>query len=73
MQQSQTDNIANKPFNVYYENKNLAKKNVNFHRTLVKSVFRKFNFLISQPKTFVVGIQKKRLNETVLFSSQNIC
>ena len=29
-------------------------------------------FLISQPKTYIVGTQKKRLNEIVLLSTQNI-
>ena len=29
--------------------------------------------LIFQQKTYVVGAQKNRLNETVLFSTQNIC
>ena len=40
---------------------------------LVKSVYQKFIFLISQPKTYVVGPQKNRLNETVLLSTQKIC
>ena len=30
-------------------------------------------FLISQPKTYVVGTHKNRLNETVLLSTQNTC
>ena len=47
-------------------------KNGSHLRTLVKSVYRKFSFLISQPK-HVVGTQKNRLNETVLLSTQNIC
>ena len=38
---------------------------------LVKSVYQKFNSLISQPK-HVVGTQKNRLNETVLLSTQNM-
>ena len=46
---------------------------VTFVMTLVKSVYRKFNFLISQPKTYVVGTKKNGLNETVLLSTQNIC
>ena len=41
-------------------------------RTLVKSAYQKFNFLISEPK-HVVGSQKNRLNETVLLSTQKIC
>ena len=54
-------------------------------RPLVKSVLRKNNFLISEPKcmlwvlkrtvsfkTYVVGTQKNRLNETVLLSIHNI-
>ena len=41
-------------------------------RPLVKSVYQKISFLISQPK-HVVGTQKNRLNETVLLSTQNIC
>ena len=35
-------------------------------RTLVKSVQRKTNFLISQPKHYVVGIHKSCLNEMIL-------
>ena len=42
-------------------------------RPLVKSAYLKNNFLISQPKRYVVGTQKNRLNETVLLSTQNIC
>ena len=40
-------------------------------RPLVKSVYQKIIFPISQPK-HVVGIQKNRLIETVLLSTQNI-
>ena len=41
-------------------------------RNLVRGAQQKFNFLISQPKTYVVGTQKNRLNEMVLLSTQNI-
>ena len=37
-------------------------------RHLIKSLYKKFNFLISH-----LGTQKNRLNETVLFSINNIC
>ena len=40
-------------------------------RTLVKSVYQKTNFLISQPK-HVVGTQKNRLDEMVLLSTRNM-
>ena len=33
-------------------------------RPLVKSAYQKNNFLISQPKHYVVGTQKNHLNET---------
>ena len=39
-----------------------------YYRTLVKSAFSYFS-----TKTYVVGTQKNRLNETVLLSTQNIC
>ena len=44
-------------------------------RPSVKSAHPKYNFLISQPKhmLYVVGTQKKRLNETVLLNTINIC
>ena len=48
-------------------------------RTLVKSVYQNiFFFFYFSTKTYVVGIQKNRLNETVLnetvlLSIQNIC
>ena len=42
-------------------------------RTLVKSVYQKKNFSFFSTKAYVVGTQKKRLNETVLLSTQNIC
>ena len=48
-------------------------KLIPYHRTLVKSALRKFNFLISQPKhmlwvlKYVVGTQKNRLNKTGFF------
>ena len=38
----------------------------------VTNVYLKIIFLISQPKIYVVGTQKNRLNETVLLSTQNI-
>ena len=41
-------------------------------RPLVKRVLQKNNFYFST-KTYVVGTQKNRLNETVLLSTQNIC
>ena len=37
-----------------------------------ESVPEKYFFHFS-PKTYVVGTQKNRLNETVLLSTQNIC
>ena len=44
-------------------------------RHSVKSAHPQNNFLISQPKRmmYVVGTQKKRLNETVLLNTPNIC
>ena len=47
-------------------------------RLLVKSVYQKNYFLYFSAKTYVVGAQKNRLNETVLIetvllSTQNIC
>ena len=41
-------------------------------RPLIKSVYQKINFL-NQNILYVVGTQKNRLNETVLWSTQNIC
>ena len=41
-------------------------------RPLVKSAYQKYFFYFST-KTYVVGTQKNRLNETVLLSTQNIC
>ena len=40
-------------------------------RTLAKSAKRKFNFLFSQPK-YMLWVLKK-LNETVLLRTQNLC
>ena len=37
------------------------------------SVYQKNYFSYFSTKTFVVGTQKNRLNETVLLSTQNIC
>ena len=42
------------------------------NRPLVKSANEKIFFFIST-KTYVVGTQKNRLDETVLLSTQNIC
>ena len=44
-------------------------------RPSVMSAHPKNNFLISQSKhmLYVVGTQKKRLNEAVLLNTQNIC
>ena len=46
-----------------------------FNRTrpLVKSAYQKNMFVYFSTKTYVVGIQKNCLNETVLLSTQNIC
>ena len=41
-------------------------------RPLVESAYQKNNSYFST-KTYVVGTQKNRLNETVLLSTQNIC
>ena len=38
----------------------------------VTSALQKFDFLKFSTKTYVVGTQKNRLNETVLLSTQNI-
>ena len=43
------------------------------NRRFVKSAYQKTIYLISQPKTYVVGTQKNRLDETVLLRTQNIC
>ena len=51
----------------------INRKGLTDPRTLVKSVYQKNNFLISQPKTYVVDTQKNLLNETVLLSNRNIC
>ena len=40
-------------------------------RALVMSAYEEINCLISQPKHYVVGTQKNRFNETVLFSTKN--
>ena len=42
-------------------------------RHLVKSAYHKKYFSYFSTKTYVVGTQKNRLNETVLLSTQNIC
>ena len=42
-------------------------------RTLVKSAQQKKTIFYFSTKTYVVGTQKNRLNETVLLSTQNIC
>ena len=39
-------------------------------RALVKSAYKVITFPISQPKHSVVGTQKKRVNETVLLSTE---
>ena len=41
--------------------------------TLVKSAYQKKKVSYFSTKTYVVGTQKNRLNETVLLSTQNIC
>ena len=41
-------------------------------RTLVKSVYQEKSFSYLYTKTYVVGNQKNRLNETVLLSIQSI-
>ena len=46
--------------------------NLVFSRSLVKSAYQKFISYFST-KTYVVGTQKNRLNETVLLSTKNIC
>ena len=38
-----------------------------------KSVYWNFFFLYFSSKTYVVGTQKNRLNETVLLSTKNTC
>ena len=43
------------------------------NRTLVKSAYRKFIFSYFSTKTYVVGTQKNRFDETLLLSTQNIC
>ena len=40
---------------------------------LVKGAYQKNIFFYFSTKTYVVGTQKNRLNETVLLSTQNIC
>ena len=42
-------------------------------RTYVKSINEKICFSYFSTKTYVVGTQKNRLNETVLLNTQNIC
>ena len=42
------------------------------HRPLVKSEYQKLSFFISQPK-HMLWVLKKRLSETVLLSTKNIC
>ena len=39
-------------------------------RALVMSAYKEINCLTSQPKHYVVGTQKNRLNETVLLSTK---
>ena len=41
-------------------------------RALVMSAYKSINFLIAQPKHYVVGTQKNRCNETVLLSTKII-
>ena len=41
-------------------------------RALVMSAYKEIICLISQPKHYVVGIQKNRRNETVLLSTKII-
>ena len=41
-------------------------------RALVMSAYKEINCLISQPKHYVVGIQKNCRNETVLLSTKII-
>ena len=38
-----------------------------------KRAYWKIIFFISHSKTYVVGTQKNRLNETALLSTQNVC
>ena len=42
-------------------------------KPLVKSAYQKQYFSYFSTKTYVVGTQKNRLNETVLLNTQNIC
>ena len=44
-----------------------------YPRPLNKSAQSKNKFSYFSAKTYVVGTQKNRLNETVLLSKQNIC
>ena len=44
-----------------------------FFKTLVKSVRNRKYFSYFSTKTYAVGTQKNRLNETVLLNTQNKC
>ena len=44
-----------------------------FNRALVKSVLTEQSFSYFLTKTYVVGTQKNRLNETTLLSTKNTC
>ena len=43
------------------------------YRPLVKRAYPKKIFSYFSTKTYVVGTQKNRLNETILLSTHNIC
>ena len=57
----------------FFPGKKVISQDLQYNRALVKSAYQKKYFLISQSKTYVMGTQKNRLNETVLSSTQNIC
>ena len=46
---------------------------MNDSRLGIKIRVGKYEFIYFSTKTYVVGTQKNRLNETVLLSSHNIC
>ena len=46
---------------------------MSLYRPPDKSAYWKIIFLYFSSKTYVVGTQKNRLNETVLLSFQNTC
>ena len=67
--------ITNKgaDYTVYMHRLPQFDESISTYRPLVKSAYQKNKFSYFSAKTYDVGTQKNRLNETVLLSTQNIC